>query len=291
MFANCGDGHTRKLEDCAKLNFISAGQGKEDGRKEYHFSNQIRNLILGDILCVYRNGIGFVGIAKVISIPMPITEAELGGKKVKNEIFSSSSQMFRNSDQPGYEECMVEVDWITDVHLSTQMGSGIAYGMHKIRPVTCSLKRKPDLKRKLEEEFQIEFDALLKNDLQTSLEDEDEELSFPEGKEKYSIHKSKERNKALVDKVKMDAMKKDPKLRCCICHFSFFERYGERGNGFIEAHHIFPISKLTEETETKIKDLILVCSNCHRMLHRNPWLSKNELQDLINPEPIVSNPI
>lgn len=112
--------------------------------------------------------------------------------------------------------------------------------------------------------------------------DENDDSSFPEGKEKYVLHKVKERNRDLVKKAKEIQIKKDPKLSCQICSFSFIENYGKVGVGFIEAHHVFPISELKEETNTKIEDLIFVCSNCHRMLHRKrPWLRGDQLKDLL----------
>lgn len=52
MFANCGHYNHRRLEDSARLNFISAGQGQDEGVKEFYFSNQIRNLIEKDIISV-----------------------------------------------------------------------------------------------------------------------------------------------------------------------------------------------------------------------------------------------
>lgn len=104
--------------------------------------------------------------------------------------------------------------------------------------------------------------------------EENEELTFPEGKEKFLLHKSKERNKDLVRKAKELYFKKDNNLSCQNCGFSFFNEYGEIGKGFIEAHHIVPISELIEETNTKIEDLAMLCSNCHRMVHRErPWLT------------------
>jgi len=54
-----------------------------------------------------------------------------------------------------------------------------------------------------------------------------------------------------------------------VCGFNFARRYGERGEGFIEVHHIKPIA--ARGTATRIhpkKDMIVVCSNCHRMIHR-----------------------
>ena len=112
--------------------------------------------------------------------------------------------------------------------------------------------------------------------------DLDEEEVFPEGKEKYSVHKSKERNQKLVAIKKQKALLVNSNLPCEICKFSFKEQYGELGDKFIEAHHIFPISELTEATETKLEDLILVCSNCHKMMHRRrPWLVKEEIERLL----------
>ncbi|MBV2227622.1 HNH endonuclease [Sphingobacterium mizutaii] len=48
---------------------------------------------------------------------------------------------------------------------------------------------------------------------------------------------------------------------------NFSDLYGIHGKGFIECHHIFPIAKHGKRTTT-LDDLALVCSNCHRMLHR-----------------------
>jgi len=69
------------------------------------------------------------------------------------------------------------------------------------------------------------------------------------------------------------------RLFCEVCHFSFIESYSQ---DYIECHHIVPISK--GERISKLEDLILVCSNCHRMLHRKidgQYLSIVELKQLI----------
>ena len=114
------------------------------------------------------------------------------------------------------------------------------------------------------------------------LQNKEEEEAFPEGKEKYKLHHSNERNAKLVALKKKKAMDINPLLPCEICKTSFKEKYGEVGNGFIEAHHITPISELTEETETKLDDLILVCSNCHKIIHRKrPWLTVEQMKSLI----------
>jgi len=119
-------------------------------------------------------------------------------------------------------------------------------------------------------------------ELELPIAEEDEELAFPEGKEVFRLHKSKERNRELIRAAKQKRLLTDKNLCCQVCGFSFADKYGELGDGFIEAHHLFPISQLTEQTETKIDDLALVCSNCHRMLHRRrPWLTLDELKIIL----------
>lgn len=56
---------------------------------------------------------------------------------------------------------------------------------------------------------------------------------------------------------------------CQVCGFDFEKVYGELGKEYIEVHHIKPLYSLDEETIVNPEtDLICVCSNCHRMLHR-----------------------
>lgn len=70
---------------------------------------------------------------------------------------------------------------------------------------------------------------------------------------------------------------------CAICGFDFGNIYGDFGKGFIEVHHIIPVSQMGEAYRLNPQeDLIPVCSNCHSMIHhRNPPLSLDELKDLI----------
>lgn len=120
-----------------------------------------------------------------------------------------------------------------------------------------------------------------KHELQVPLEIEDDENEFFEGNVLYRLHKYRERNQKVVKDLKKDAMKRG-ELKCQACGFDFSERYGDVGRGFIECHHSTPLSEYESNTETKTEDLVLVCSNCHRMLHRyRPWLRKNEVEKLI----------
>ena len=72
---------------------------------------------------------------------------------------------------------------------------------------------------------------------------------------------------------------------CMACAFNFYNFYGERGKDYIEVHHLTPLSTLEEEFEINpATDMAVVCSNCHRMIHRerNNILSIDELKQIIN---------
>lgn len=75
------------------------------------------------------------------------------------------------------------------------------------------------------------------------------------------------RNSKIVQKAKYNAfIKGKGKILCECCGFDFVSFYGKIGSRFIECHHKIHLSKGERITHTS--DLALVCSNCHRMLHR-----------------------
>jgi 5-methylcytosine-specific restriction protein A len=70
---------------------------------------------------------------------------------------------------------------------------------------------------------------------------------------------------------------------CFVCSINFRTMYGERGMGYIEVHHREPVSLMKEPRALSPKrDLIPVCSNCHRMLHRTwPPATPEQLKEVI----------
>lgn len=105
---------------------------------------------------------------------------------------------------------------------------------------------------------------------------------FSEGRKYLRKHIVRERNPKLIKLAKEKfKTKHEGKLYCELCGFDFYDEYGELGKEYIEAHHIKPVSDLKEGEKTKVEDIIMVCSNCHSMLHRKrPWItSKEELKD------------
>ena len=143
----------------------------------------------------------------------------------------------------------------------------------------------PKLQRSILDLFS-EIDLDIKN-LLNSIPSMTTEEVFEEGSEFYllSRHKYYERNAQAVKRAKALA-KKEHRLYCEICRFDFKKKYGALGEGFIECHHKKPIAE-GGKRETKLKDLAIVCSNCHRMLHRKfngHYYTVEELNKLLCPD-------
>ncbi|MCX7015964.1 MAG: HNH endonuclease [Candidatus Sumerlaeota bacterium] len=88
---------------------------------------------------------------------------------------------------------------------------------------------------------------------------------------------------------------RNPKLRaaaiqchgtkCTVCGFDFERVYGRHGAGYIEVHHLRPVSSLLKTTTVDPRtEMAVLCSNCHRMIHRkkNGVLSLKEIQMIID---------
>jgi len=75
------------------------------------------------------------------------------------------------------------------------------------------------------------------------------------------------------------ACKQRDKYRCCGCGLRFEEKYGALGAEFAESHHRVALSMLKDGVLTKLEDLVTVCANCHRMLHRMAG-KRNDIETL-----------
>jgi len=106
---------------------------------------------------------------------------------------------------------------------------------------------------------------------------------FSEGRQNLKKHLCRERNHELIRVAKeRHKVENNGSLPCSICKMTFSGKYGVLGDGFIEAHHIKPVSQMKDGEKTKIEDLIMVCSNCHSMLHRRkPWPTKEQIYSIL----------
>jgi 5-methylcytosine-specific restriction enzyme A len=135
-------------------------------------------------------------------------------------------------------------------------------GVSLIQKITGSFADSPELipeKTEVISERLVNFDSDIFNDCD----------EFPEGAEKTILHKVYERNPKVIKEKKRDVLKDKGMLRCEICDFDFADVYGEYGYGFAECHHTIPVHQLTPDHKTTKLELAIVCSNCHRILHRS----------------------
>jgi 5-methylcytosine-specific restriction protein A len=109
---------------------------------------------------------------------------------------------------------------------------------------------------------------LINNGDTQRLPDVDLPESATEGNPRLVAHLRRERSSAIIKAKKNSVKNLTGKLCCEACGFDFNETYGEHGADFCEVHHLLPLSKSDGVVKTKLEDLAIVCSNCHRIIHR-----------------------
>ncbi|MDD3118913.1 MAG: HNH endonuclease [Victivallales bacterium] len=71
--------------------------------------------------------------------------------------------------------------------------------------------------------------------------------------------------------------------RCEVCGFSFKDKYGTAAKECLEVHHINPLAEREGKSITKIEDLILLCQNCHALIHsQRPPLEIDALKEMLS---------
>ncbi len=97
---------------------------------------------------------------------------------------------------------------------------------------------------------------------------DEEPYEAQEGRITFRLHRSRERDRKLIERKRSAVLSKTGTLACEACEFDFGATYGEIGAGFIEVHHLKPVADIREGETTKLADLALLCANCHRVAHR-----------------------
>src|ERR1035437_252923 len=112
-------------------------------------------------------------------------------------------------------------------------------------------------------------DAATNDSPEISELDEDILACAPEGRKTLRFHLSGERSRSLRQRKVKQVRLAAGKLECEVCSFDFETVFPDIGEGFCEVHHLRPIATLTEDSPpTDPDELAIVCSNCHRMLHK-----------------------
>lgn len=132
-------------------------------------------------------------------------------------------------------------------------------------------------------ESEYSVDLILADVISTDVEEEiqQESESRPEGGAKEYFGRRYERDPA--NRRQAIAFHG---LQCAACGFDFENTYGIRGAGFIEIHHNKPLAAAGIEQLVDPKtDLVPLCANCHRMIHRyrSNVISVEELKKIVSP--------
>lgn len=108
------------------------------------------------------------------------------------------------------------------------------------------------------------------------------DMEFMEGSATYVTHLRRERNPNATESKKDAVLTETGKLACEVCDADFEAIYGELGIRYCEVHHKLPLANIAGERVTKLSDLAILCSNCHRMIHRsNPMYTVADLKQLV----------
>lgn len=113
------------------------------------------------------------------------------------------------------------------------------------------------------------YEYLVDNDNTSS--DETESTNAEKAEQLFEDTRRKRKHDRIERNYKLArAAKEIHGYVCQVCSFDFEKVYGEVGKNFIEAHHLVPIASIVQQRialDPKA-DFAVLCSNCHRMIHR-----------------------
>ena len=195
---------------------------------------------------------------------LPIHPMELRGPK------------FRNPNGVGRKT------WDIATHHPDYKGAATNAGATDLEVLNDFLHREVEMRQtaQLIREGMNSGDLIEANEVVNDVDELDDDQA-PEGRLLERKHFARERDRGLRAKKIKKHLQTHQALACSTCGFDFKAAYGSHGDGYIECHHVVPLHA-SGEGKTRLDDLILICANCHRMIHRrNPWLTPDQLRELI----------
>lgn len=112
-------------------------------------------------------------------------------------------------------------------------------------------------------------------EISKEVEEDFKDVIIEEGALQIKDVKQRKRSNKLRDMAIQQLLEKNKgELICEVCGFNFFKKYGEHGKGYIEIHHREMVKDMDiigskQKLGEAIKKVAPLCSNCHRMIHRN----------------------
>ena len=225
---------------------------EERFKKPGYVANQLSKFILQ----IKKNHI-------IVAYSSPSTIYGIGIVEQKNWKFNSSVESneywLRNTRK---------VNWM-DSFLPKKIGNEEVISELGVRQTIKAIPRKIFIDKILpfipEDSKTKIYDLIISSEISDfpSLEEDEIDLNFKE-KKKLRYHKSFDRDPKLIKSAK-----KEHGYTCMVCGFNYEDKYGEIGKNYIEAHHLIPFAELDENADlSPKKDVVVLCANCHRMIHR-----------------------
>jgi 5-methylcytosine-specific restriction enzyme A len=228
--------------------------------RQEHFADEFN---INDTVFLWRSDGGKKGTGgvlakcRVVSLPVDRTD-------------DSNSQDYWNNDDWSNSYLAIKLE-VQEVNLREGFISRISLLEHSVLKDLLIHRLRQQTNYLLSHEHATELDKMwtLSNnksqveiDIEAELAEEDD--FYTDGAVKYFYGKRYERNPINREKaIEIHG------LNCVCCGFNFEKVYGERGKDFIEVHHVKPLSTIKEDVIINPEtDLVPICSNCHRMIHR-----------------------
>ena len=146
---------------------------------------------------------------------------------------------------------------------SVATGKGLDHTSRLDRAIWEEFGDKPEIVSKLA----TEVAALIRDEsLKPSEELHESDEEFLEGRSLTVQHRRIERNRKLRGRL-IENRRKKGKLCCEICGIWPYNCESELDDAIFEAHHLVPLSEIGSR-KTTIRDMALLCANCHRLIHR-----------------------
>ena len=117
--------------------------------------------------------------------------------------------------------------------------------------------------------------------VEATAEDSTSDDVFAEGRVVTETHVRRERDPKLRKRL-LDQARKSGGLMCEVCGSVAADYSPSLREAVFEAHHVVPLAA-GQERKTQLKDMSLLCANCHRMVHRaiarsKRWLTIEEVK-------------
>lgn len=115
---------------------------------------------------------------------------------------------------------------------------------------------------------------------------DDDVEEFFEGRVLTLVHKRRERHPKVRKALLASRRRKNGLLLCDLCYMGSAAQGTIFEDAIFEAHHLLPLGLASSERKTHLRDMALVCGNCHRLIHRlithhKRWLDLPECRDIL----------